>query len=480
MSVRARIFSLRLLLHLGLLRPLLKLIFGVNIDGRENFEDLDQYMIVANHNSHLDILLLFSILPVRQILKTRPVAAQDYFGARPLLYHVVDYLFRPLWIVRGERGGGSLERMKRELGSGHSLIIFPEGTRGSPGQLGKFRTGVGRLAEEFHDIPTIPVFLSGPEKALPKDSSIPLPIWNHVTIGPPQIFRSSSPDFTSTLEKMIRELSESRAANRHRRIKRTRKAFAVAVLGIDGSGKSTVSKRIAKELSGASRVCVVTDRLQFYENSGEKGVQPLPTERLRQALGSYAKTARSLKHYKIPKLAELLLRDHLLGEVQRWYSPEILVLDGSPLINLTAWAKLYKQDAFDLDVCSAAIRVLTGRREGIARSDPVFRKLPELAALDRLGLAGLALPDVVIMLDVDPTVSVSRIRARGEKRQVHETEEKLARLREGYLMVCKVVERDFGIPVRILDGNLELAEVTRSALAFAEQLRGGEHVDVRT
>jgi thymidylate kinase len=79
----------------------------------------------------------------------------------------------------------------------------------------------------------------------------------------------------------------------------------------------------------------------------------------------------------------------------------------------------------------------------------------------------MELPSAVVMLDVDPSVSMSRIRGRGEKMQVHETEEKLARLRDGYLMVCDVVSRRFAIPTKVLDGNSELDEVTASALEFA-------------
>ena len=37
---------------------------------------------------------------------------------------------------------------------------------------------------------------------------------------------------------------------------------------------------------------------------------------------------RSLKSYKVPKLAELLLRDHVVGEVRRWYAPDAIVMDG--------------------------------------------------------------------------------------------------------------------------------------------------------
>ena len=462
------IFSLRVLTHLFLLRPFLKLFFGVNIAGRKNLASLDQYIIIANHNSHLDILLLFYILPIKQILTTQPVAAEEYFSKWKVLFKLVNYLFCPIWVVRDREVDDPLKGMKEALSSGHSIIIFPEGTRGIPGQIKRFKTGVGRLAIEYRNIPIIPVFLSGPEKSFPKKSAIPMPIWNYVTIGPPQMFKGEDQDITSSLEKMIRELSESNTAKRHKRYKRSKPAIAFAVYGIDGSGKSTLSRIVAKKLSDAFRVCLVSDNLEFYENENQKELQPLLTEKLREALGRYAKTAKSLKQYKIPKLAEILLRDHILGEVQRWYTPDIIVQDGCPLINLAAWAKLYKDEYFDTEVCAKAIRILTGKREAIRKDDPIFKKFHELTVFRRFRLDHMKLPDAVIFLDVAPAVSIQRIQSRGEQRQVHETEEKLAKLREGYLLVTQVVEKEFNIPTRILDGESEIDKVTATAIEFAK------------
>lgn len=464
------LFSLRVLIHLVKLRPFLKLFFGVNVTGRKNLTSLDQYIIIANHNSHLDTPLLFYTLPVKHILKTHPVAAEEYWSKSKVLFKLVNYLFRPIWVVRDQKVDDPLKEMREALDSGQNLIIFPEGTRGAPGQIGKFKTGVGRLAVEYRSVPIVPVFLSGPEKAFPRKSALPVPIWNNITIGPPQMFEGDTLDITSSLEKMIRELSESETAKRHRRRKRPKPTFAFAVLGIDGSGKSTLSRIVSKRLSDAFRVCLISDNLEFYENKSQKELQPLLTEKVREALGRYAKRAKSLKQYKIPKLAELLLRDHIMGEVQRWYTPNIIVQDGCPLINLAAWTKLYKEESFDAEACLKAIKILTGKGKGIRKDDPIFTKLHELAALKRFRLDHMRLPDAVIMLDVAPAVSIQRIQSRGEQMQVHETEEKLAKLREGYLLVIKVVEKEFNIPTRILDGESEIDKVTVSAIEFVRGL----------
>jgi 1-acyl-sn-glycerol-3-phosphate acyltransferase len=463
--------SLRLWIHVLVLRPLLRLFFGVSVEGRNHLSHLGHFILASNHNSHLDVLLLFSVLPVGRIRRTRPVAARDYFGSKAVLFAIVDYLFRPIWIVRGDPSEDSLAGMQEALRAGESLVLFPEGTRGKPGEMSRFRSGIGRLAEGFPEIPVVPVFLYGPERALPKDSAVPLPLWNRIVIGPPRWFREECADIVTTIESMVRELSESETGARHRRQERPKRCFTVAILGIDGSGKSTLSRRLAESLSQTIRVARVSDRLEFYSAGSCITVRSLPTEAVRQALSRYAKTAKSLKHYKVPKLAELLLRDHLLAEVRRWHAPDIAVLDGSPLINMTAWARLYKEELHDPRIAEVAMHMLTGRLNDATAETPELAKLPELSALKKLRLAKLQVPDAMVMLDVDPRVCMERIMLRGERVQAHESQDKLARLREGYLMACQVAESGLGVPARVLNGDQELEELTAITLAFVDEVR---------
>jgi len=367
-----------------------------------------------------------------------------------------------------------LREMKKKLSSGCNIIIFPEGTRGSPGEISTFKSGIGRLAVEFRDVPIVPVFLTGPEKAFPKKALFPLPIWNNVTIGHPQVFVGDSRDITDSLENMIREVAESETACRHRRHEPRKHPFTVAVLGIDGSGKSTLSREISREISDGCRVCLVTDGLELYENGNPKSVQPLLTEKVREAVGGYAKTAKSLRLYKIPKMAELLLRDRIMAEVGRWYTSDIVVMDGSPLLNIVAWAVLYKKGQLSEETCAKAISVLAAEAERIDAADPIFTEFPELMHMKRLKLNTLKLPEVVLFLDIRPATACERIAARGKPQQVHETEEKLGQLRQAYRMGCDVVQRHWHIPTAVIDGEDSIETVTAAALEFINQSRTQE------
>lgn len=485
------------LLHVLLLRPLVKLLFGLGVEGRRHLRGLPQFIVVANHNSHLDMPVLFQLLPARQITRTHAVAAHEYFSRSRLVFRTVDFLFRPVWVVR--RGGetaadaaagaagpstsAAMAAMRDHLRAGHSLVVFPEGTRGRPGEIVPFRRGVGRLAVEFPEIPVVPVFLAGPERALPKASGVPVPLWNRVVVGPPQRFthrgavapleaeaaESAAARVTAELERQVRDLANLAMAGRHRRQERPVPAPIVAVLGIDGSGKSTLSRNLARRLSAGGRVALVSDEVAFFEDGAPLELRPLVSERARVALNRRTKTARSLKSYKIPKLAELLLRDRVVAQIRRWHRPVDIVLDGSPLLNLAAWARLYRAAEFDDEALAAALRLLTATGTAVRR-DPLFQRFPELSALVRLHLTPLGMPDAVFFLDVEPSVCIERIRSRGEARQVHETEEKLAGLRQGYHAVCRVLEPALGVRARVLDGRRTPDELAAEALGELDRM----------
>jgi hypothetical protein len=200
-------------------------------------------------------------------------------------------------------------------------------------------------------------------------------------------------------------------------------------------------------------------------------MQPLLTERAREWIGLRAKKAKSLAGYKIPKLTELLLRDRLRSLSIRWYRPNVIVMDGCPLLNMTAFATLYREEFFNEEFCGKAVALMSSGGEGIAKNDLILEQFPEVSYLRRLGFDRLTLPEMVFFLDVDPAEAVRRIDSRGEQKQVHETEEKLSRLREAYLLVCAVLERDMRADVLRIDGARQLAGITADAVAFVKQTR---------
>lgn len=444
---------IRLLLHVLIIRPLLYLLFGVNIVGRENIDGIEKYVFIANHNSHLDILLLYMILSPEKINKTHPIAALDYFNKPAWLFKIVRFLFQPIWVNRKAGSISTIKEIQERLDEGHSIIIFPEGTRGEPGKISNFHQGIGLIAKNNPDTPIIPIYLEGPERSFPKKTPFPLPLCNHITIGPPQIFRGKSKDITSKLHSHLKTLADEEQAYRQHRLSRPQHPFAIAVIGIDGSGKSTLSRYLIKYFKGES--CFISDSIELFNNGVPYDAQPLIINELRKWIGHKAKNAKNLAEYKIPKLTELLLRDRLLSEVERWYRPNYIFMDGCPLLNITAWAILYHEEFFNEEICSKALDVLSGKAD-LPKNDILFKQFPELIAFRKLNLNHLHFPDLVILLDIDPAVSINRIISKREIIQAHENFEKLTKLRAAYNLVCDVLQKTHLVYRVIGDKNLEL------------------------
>ena len=128
-----RLLNVRVLIHLTLVRPILRILFRARIETANHAAIPGHFILVANHNSHLDTALLFMALPISQIATTRPVAALDHFSRHPILFATANVLFRPVWIDRDAWAETAIERIIEALDGGDSIILYPEGTRGQPG-----------------------------------------------------------------------------------------------------------------------------------------------------------------------------------------------------------------------------------------------------------------------------------------------------------------------------------------------------------
>lgn len=146
-----------------------------------------QRVYFANHSSHLDFLILWACLPKSLRQTTRPVAAKDYWAKSALRLRVATNVFRAILIDRAHvsRANNPIDQLTAALENGDSLIIFPEGTRGSGEHIGNFKSGLYHLATRYPDAHYIPVYLENLNRVLPKGEFIPLPLICSVIFGAP-------------------------------------------------------------------------------------------------------------------------------------------------------------------------------------------------------------------------------------------------------------------------------------------------------
>lgn len=178
---------LRLLFFAIVVRPILLVVLGLNVRRRERLPRSGPAIIVANHNSHLDALVLMSLFPLRVLRQVRPVAAQDYFFRSRLLRWFSLKIIGILPLERQVRTARQhpLVPIDEALERGEIVIVFPEGSRGEPERLAEFKTGVAHLAERHPDVPLVPVYLHGLGKALPRGEALLVPFFCDIFIGEP-------------------------------------------------------------------------------------------------------------------------------------------------------------------------------------------------------------------------------------------------------------------------------------------------------
>jgi 1-acyl-sn-glycerol-3-phosphate acyltransferase len=143
-----------------------------------------QSIYFTNHSSHLDTWALWAALPASIRVKTRPVAAKDYWGSGIVKRFIALKVLNCVLIEREvSRHSDPLAPLLAALAQGDSLIIFPEGTRRAQAEPSDFKGGLYHLAEGFPSAQLIPVYLDTLHRSMPKGSILPVPLICTVRFG---------------------------------------------------------------------------------------------------------------------------------------------------------------------------------------------------------------------------------------------------------------------------------------------------------
>ncbi len=119
----------------------LRLLFRIQMQGREHIPRRGKLILAANHISGYDPFVIGSLVPRGLYF----LAKRELFR-NPLLGAVLRVLLHAIPVDRRDIGHTTVRRINELLAAGEAILLFPEGTRSRSGQIGEGKSGVGMLA----------------------------------------------------------------------------------------------------------------------------------------------------------------------------------------------------------------------------------------------------------------------------------------------------------------------------------------------
>ena len=197
-----------------LMRGYFRVFHRREVQGKEHLPDELPAIFVANHTSHLDALVLASVLSARLNRRVFPVAAGDtFFETTPMAAFASLFMNAlPLW--RHKCCAHSLEDLRtRLIEEPCGYIVFPEGTRSREGRMARFKPGIGKLVAGT-TVPVLPCHVEGAHRAWPAHGKWPRPFKIRLRIGEARCFDQVKNDrqgwnqIAASLEEAVIRLSE--------------------------------------------------------------------------------------------------------------------------------------------------------------------------------------------------------------------------------------------------------------------------------
>jgi len=141
------------------------MIWRLDVRGLRHIDPSKNYVIIANHQSLLDILVVAATLPIN----FKFLAKRELFYVPIMGWAMSLAGYIPVDRSSHESGKKAVIRISRYLKKGASVLLFPEGTRSHDGKIHAFKMGAFKLSRET-GCPILPVVIEGTGQALPKRS----------------------------------------------------------------------------------------------------------------------------------------------------------------------------------------------------------------------------------------------------------------------------------------------------------------------
>ena len=202
--------------------PIARLFARVQVRGLENLDHVSGPVVfAANHQSHMDVPVILSVLPGSWRARIAPAMAKEFFKAHffpegfsrrrvltnRLNYYLAAFFFNTFPLPQREAGARQTLRYIGEVtGAGYSVLIFPEGVRTTQGEINPFRGGIGMIGSRL-ELPVIPVRLEGVDRVLHTRWKMAKPGRVSVTFGRPmRLSGDNYAELAKQVEQAVRDL----------------------------------------------------------------------------------------------------------------------------------------------------------------------------------------------------------------------------------------------------------------------------------
>jgi 1-acyl-sn-glycerol-3-phosphate acyltransferase len=157
------------------------------------------FVVVANHESFCDVLVLLAHLP----MQVRFLAKRSVFRVPILGWSIAAAGFIPVDREERSRSAAAVDAALRRLQGGRSVVVFPEETRTRSGELLAFKKGAAHIAIKS-ELPILPLGLAGTFRVLPRGTLVITPGPVVLAVGEPIETAGRSPRERSALTDQVR------------------------------------------------------------------------------------------------------------------------------------------------------------------------------------------------------------------------------------------------------------------------------------
>ena len=205
---------LHALSYLIVIRIIVQVMLGLNVRDEDRLPNKGPAIILLNHRSHWDSLILFSLLPQTVLNSVKTFSTTDYFAQNPTVawFYQTVIGIQPIAetpiSTADQQNTNPLQPCFEALSNKQIVILFTDDNLSKQKPLSEFRDNLEELSQAYPQVPIIPVELRGLGNEVPEDRTLFTPSFCDVFIGQPINASGDCDDFNQQLNDSVKQLND--------------------------------------------------------------------------------------------------------------------------------------------------------------------------------------------------------------------------------------------------------------------------------